>query len=322
MPYQRYIHAVLILASVCLAVVGAVNLRVDPLGLFSWDSAFAEDLARAALEGKDMAIEGGNLEDRRLTISLLRDKNYPFDVVSVGSSRTMQLRENSFPFAKFYNHALWGSIIVDYLGVKYLLGERNVPPRMVVIGADPWIFNAHARQIRWWPLFPQAQRELAHLSPRLDWQTHLRLQARYFLDYQKILVEKLTQLFSYPYLKRSYEKIVECRCLEGASLKAGETSNDLSPSLIKRHDGSVANPIAARVRPAAEVRQEAEGFARSPNFYSYENYSRMDPDLQELFEALVADLRASGTEIVILLAPFHPIAYDGMMHRADGRITA
>jgi hypothetical protein len=63
------------------------------------------------------------------------------DVVAVGSSRVLQLRAEMFPRASFYNAGYTADSVKDLRTVLSLIPDDRLP-RTLLVGLDPWMFNA------------------------------------------------------------------------------------------------------------------------------------------------------------------------------------
>src|ERR1700682_299289 len=63
-----------------------------------------------------------------------------------GTSRSSELTTRMFPGRSFFNQALPGGSILDYIAMYGLFKQYGVTPRTVLISLDPWTFYAQVRR--------------------------------------------------------------------------------------------------------------------------------------------------------------------------------
>lgn len=160
--FSTYVGA---LAAACLgllAIVAAVSYRYDPANLFG-NLAYEAEVARLLAHGRNVANVTHH-DERLLQKFYVQELDRANDVVVLGSSRSMQVGRRLFPGLRFFNHSVSGATIEDIYAIFELYRERDLVPRQVVLGIDPWIFNRNHFQFRWKSLENEYRKSLRHGS--------------------------------------------------------------------------------------------------------------------------------------------------------------
>ena len=79
----------------------------------------------------------------------------PKDVIVLGSSRSMQIGKQLFDGFDFFNNAVSGGSLEDHLAIYAMYRQHDLLPGTVILGLDPWIFNANNGQTRWHSIAPE-----------------------------------------------------------------------------------------------------------------------------------------------------------------------
>ena len=89
----------------------------------------------------------GNLDERKFVMERIAMEDMRPDVLVVGSSRLMQLGRVELGM-KTLNLSVSGASLEDILAIVSE-ATAKFSPRMLVISADPWLYNAQSGQNRW-----------------------------------------------------------------------------------------------------------------------------------------------------------------------------
>lgn len=141
MPRARFFKIVLVAAGVliCIGLAGAK--------LFSSKAKTGAEAALAQdLSGRKV-VYATNMDERQFIKSRILVETLQPDTLIVGSSRMMQVGEHVFD-RKPLNLAVSGASLQDHVAITGLAFEK-FRPSLLLIGADPWLFNAESGQKRW-----------------------------------------------------------------------------------------------------------------------------------------------------------------------------
>lgn len=291
----RYIVSFVVVFVAALGVAAFINLRSDPAHLFD-DGQHVAAAAKLMAEGKN--VVAANLDERLLQrhyVGALSPGMGP-DTLVLGSSRVMQIDSNMLPEGRTYNAGVSTVTLYDLLGLTELFLALPNPPVRIVIGVDPGLFDATARNERWQTLGP----EIARMLRKMDRPERLAAPSSNW--------EALQSLISIAYLERSLERI-------GGNLgELFENPAEAAPvtvelrtgrAAIRRADGSLGYDAAYRERGLAEIAAAAAAHGRKYVTGAL-RFDALDGGRLDLFDDYLAYVRAQSVEIIIMLAPFHP----------------
>lgn len=298
MAYKRFFAALLGCALALLAVVAGINYFVDPAMIFG-----RADGIRSAAEwvagGHSLGL-ASNTDERILQREIITARAGGADVLVLGSSRIMACGSEVFHGATLYSATVSGATVHDLIALTEIYLANHPLPRQVIIGVDPWSFNAVGfNDQRYRSIEDYYARGLArlHLSPAAS---------------ATVLDTKYKQLLSRDYLLASLQILREGRGEHGFSLL--ETASNYDESVILP-DGSHIWPRESRERTPERVNAEvAESLQR--DFYGMELYDELDAALVGELTALVHYLRAEGCAVAVYRTPLHPLAYEHLRTNA------
>jgi hypothetical protein len=269
-----------------------LNATVDPAGLFARRDR-AEAAARLLQQGRPIPLD--NVDDRRLQATYAKLGSVP-DIVIFGSSRVMELGGEIAPGLRVYNAATGSNTLYDTIALAGLFVTDARKPRIVIIGADPWLLDHGQRNGRWRTLHEPYRETATRLgipaepdTGELDetWPTLLSL--GYTLE-------------SIDWLRANWRELFEAARDPGARPAAGDGLG------LKRPDGSIVYPAAFRQRGADAIRAAALAHARK-HVTDLQKGGQLDPAAIDRFERLTRYLRAAGVQVIFLLPPYHPLHY-------------
>jgi uncharacterized membrane protein len=245
-------------------------------------------------------VEGVTNYDERL-VQKFRLNSLPIgtelNTIILGSSRTMQISENLFR-KRTINLSVSGAGIEDYIALYHLAKKFN--PKRVVIGVDPWVFNAKNGLVGWKTLSDEFLAESANLGsfrgPSIGFKQEL-----------------WSQLFNITYIRASLRSNLGARLrrMFNASFREDLIVTAVeNPSLDRdgiRPDGSRIYNLHFAERSPNEVESSAIQFG-TPPFELMSGFQKIDPACWSLFKKFILDVR-SRSKVLIALAPFHPSSY-------------
>lgn len=243
------------------------------------------DFAREEVMAKELASHGviysPNIDERIFIKNRIKYENIAPEAIAIGSSRLMQASSKG-THLDLLNLSVSGASIEDFVAI-WELSSNKFNPAYVILGADPWIFNANSGQTRW-----------------------KSLEAEYGSALSKLGVNKIA----------GHSQNVSASRLNAAAVKFYDSVNqskikaeDDSPSLADkiRKDGSRVYNLAYASKSLEEVERGA------PNYVSYAmtNY-QYSSEARHILEKFVSELKAQNRKVVLVLSPYHPSLYELM----------
>lgn len=291
-----------------LLLVVCTNYVVDPANVFH--SRIEHDLARLILDGHSVA-NVGNCDERLLQKYIIEGTNVPRDVIVLGSSRVMQLRSESFPGQTFFNHAVSGATLEDLVAMVAMYEEKGGLPQSIVLGVDPWIFNAHHQQFRWESLAT----EYRGYRERLIGEPGQRVQ-------KALLHEKWRTMISPSYFQESLRHALVRTFRPGVAHTYYVTTESEPDAGMIRADGWRCATGEKRNRSESAVDLQAGRFLARDPIYSMGDFYEIDEGYLALFRLFLDDLQAQDIRVILFLAPYHPDVHVFMASHDDYAILS
>ena len=276
-----------------LSIIIIFNYKIDSMGLFG-GSEKLRYVADAISEG-EMVAGLRNYNERIFQQLIIQRQTQLPECIVLGSSRSMQLRQSHLnnPQQGFFNHSVSGASLEDHLAILglYLKIHDRLPPK-ILFNIDPWIFNSNNDQKRWESLFPYYYSMATYIgalekksSPQIPYHyqqlINLENTKANLIHLKKLINNKQTDYYI--------------------------TDVSMQQDSVKMSDGSFQYPYSVQKRSEADIVKRANEYAQKP-VYSLENFHTLANI--EIFEQLIIYLQQHGTEVVLILHPYNPIAYD------------
>ena len=287
------------------AFVLCVNTLGDPAKVIS-RGAYERGVADILLSGRH-AAGVSEYNDRLMQRLYAEGLHAAPDVLVLGSSRVMPLRALDFAPRTFYNASVSSATLNDVLALRELFASRGGKTSLLIVGIDPWMLQANERMTAFHTLGPEFERACRKASvPDCD--------SVPFLTGPRRL---LGALMSPSYFQASAATLWR-RFSQAAgpveSLRATQ-DDDAEPQLaIRRADGSLRYPESFGA-DESQVRAGAEAFGREfgrRGMLFLPPKARPQPRFLHLLETLVRTSIASGTQVHLVLAPYHPDAWPAL----------
>lgn len=287
---KKFIKKGIIFLIPLILLIILMNYFIDPANLFS--SKFETELAEILISGQNAA--GVYNYDERIFqkeyIQKIEEKN---DVAVLGSSRSLQIREEMIEGDGFFNHGVSGAVLEDYIAITEIYKETDKLSEKIILGINPWIFNKSNLEQRWRSI-EEYYYSFFDQSYQLDESFMERNFGRNF-----------SQLFSASYFQASFETLIK-----GQAFKDIEATKAESLAVpVKLADGSLVYQQPRKNISSADAKIEAQNYIRN-GVYSLENYSEMDNDYLKKFQQLIEFYLEEEVELVFYLAPYHPLVFD------------
>ena len=286
-----------------LCIIGATIAFVgDNSHLFhsGYEKKIAESL------NSNYFVEGVTNYDERL-VQKFRLNGLPvgtkLNTIILGSSRTMQISENLFS-TKTINLSVSGAGIEDYLALYHLAKRFN--PKRVVIGVDPWLFNAKSGLGGWKTLTNEFLSESRVLGFSRE-------------PIVRFNEDRWLQLINITYIKASLQTNIKARLI---AMMNGPNPHDLvitkeeNPYSAKdglRPDGTRIYNSSRSLQSPYQVEMSAIQYA-TPPVHLLSGFDGIDKSRWNLFKTLILEI-VNKSEVVIVLLPFHPASFKRLMEQ-------
>lgn len=297
------------MAAATIAVLGGASAfvwGVDPLNRYR-DAGFEESAASAFVEiwhsGAHAITLKPNHDERRFFRATLPALHPPPKALVFGSSRIMEVGADVLGEGTL-NAGMSGGTFEDFAALS-MLGDV---PRLVVIGIDPWSFNANSGQTRWGNLLAEyvAFRAAAGLPPDPRADT-LPPRPR----------NTVGDLLSFQSLRNAV--IVARSVVQNAPLTVVAQPPGPPEFFLKLSDGTIRYPSDVEQRDQAIVAKTARGFGIGGG-YGMLRFVGIDPEAERLIEAVIAKYVDRGAYVVLVLVPYHPDAYSTLSVTGPGNL--
>ncbi len=265
-----------------------INFKVDPGNLYS--KSLEKDVAAVLLSGSNLTgIK--NFDERKVQKYFILGQTNRADCCVLGSSRCMQIGSEIFPEETFINNSVSGATLQDYMAIYQLYRSKNLLPKKILLGLDPWLLNAYNGETRWQSLKPEYDQLI---SIEFDQKKSTSSRSKYL------------QLISPSYFQQALR-----------ALKSDEKPSDFQstddPEPTEggiRHDGFRIYPKDYRQMDQETINHKARKYISKKKIYRLDHFVQIDPELQSLFEKFIALTQKDGVQIAFFLSPYHPIVYD------------
>ncbi len=236
-------------------------------------------------------------DDRVTHKYYIKNNNRKKDAVIFGSSRSAKINNSFFPKKSFFNHNVTGAELEDYMSIYQLYRAQKNTPATVVLGLDPWILDSkNGKPKRWLDL----HKEFYELAGAFPFPRDPKIALWY-------LSERLKAPFSIPHLQYSIKKIAQNILLGRDHSKYYATSDSEGFLPIVHADGSIADSLKIRSKSSEQVALEIQALpSKCPTVLK----NTLSKEKQFLFINFLKILKEDNVNIIFLLPPFHPLAYN------------
>jgi hypothetical protein len=283
--YERWFRGFLVCFLAPLSLVALFNCLVDGSGLFRLNKGL-KYAANNLLDGKMVAGPLGGYDERKLQRLIVEHYPRRRDMIVIGSSRTMILQKRLIPGGlDFFNHSMAGAGLEDYTAILDLYRIKGNLPKIAVFGIDPWIFNENNGIPQYWKSISRYHEEMIAEVYGREIKVNIAEPNKYM------------QLINLDYTRANYKYFRSGKKLYVTN------SIDLD-DFVREPDGSTHLPYSMRLKKderSAPYSPEATPIRHLNNFESLSGV--------ELFEDFMLYLQKKEVKVILLLLPFHPVAY-------------
>jgi hypothetical protein len=307
-------------AYLLLATATALLTAALVAGLDRWVSRPAVvERTRFVLERKTAAaiargqavILSSRLNEWMLRWHLARQIPAAPGVAIQGSSHSLGVSAGLVGNDTAMNFSISGSSLADYLVTAGILDARGIRPARWVVFVDGWLFDLGA-DYRAWPL--QAD-ELMRMESVLAARATPPLE-RIFSN-NEASPGRTGPALSLEAALRTFDGAIEERLL------SAQPANPQTGGQILAADGSLpATADGQRSTPAEVEALARRQFLERPDRHRYGTYPRIDENLWGYFEQWVRRCREEGSEVWLVLSPYHPAIYPRIAQSAGNQLQA
>jgi len=284
---KKLIRNILILLVPFAIIIAAINFYVDPDHVFS----------NGDLEKKvaDILVKGHNVDnlknyDERIVLKkIITQLPYKLDIVSIGSSRSLQVSSIFFPGKRFFNCSLSHANIKDLIAVVGLLDSSNKLPNEVYFDTSPIMMNSSNSQ-EWESIYQY----YLHGLKKMNIESNNNEPNIGFHIFKK----KCTALFSFSYLQNSI-----LRFSKRNQNKFKDVDTSLPKNFGRLFDFSVVYPKEYQNRDTVKAMADAKIFAaKTPA-------PKINLADLKILKQIILYLKLKGVRVTLVNAPFQPDCY-------------
>lgn len=290
----RRLFRTLALLAVFPLVILLVNLTVDPAHILT--GRYAGAVADILLSGKN-ATNMDNLDDRDLLIQYFNRRQTPIQVLTLGSSRSMQITKELLGCEDCFCAGVTGADLRDSISVYEMAKQHGLQPKKVIFCAEYWFLSDG-------DLDPRANTGGYEDFCAQTGNTPLRSPSRAAI--------RSKELLSMSYFQSSLQYL--CKT-DRAKLTATDASDGVYAT--RRADGSYSYEESYRLRAQERIDRDAQDSCLRNSLQL--GFNGVSDELLRQIGDFIAMMQQDGVEVVLQLAPYHPIYYSYMVGKEDYR---
>lgn len=287
---KEFLYKSLIIALPVLFLIITVNYFGDPAKLF--DKDYEKEMSEIIMAG-NFVTNISNYDNRIFQKELINRMNSAPELLVLGSSRTMQINSTYFPDYSFFNSSVSGASIEDIVALFQIYKERNILPKKIIIGIDPWLLNENNGQTRW--------KSLEFYYNKYNQQNYWSVSTRY--------LENFGELLSLSYFQASIEAIPG---KFSSSSRPMATRQKLNRTNTKLTDGSLVYAEGFTNATQDQINAKIDSYINS-KVYSIEGFESISDDIWSEFKDFIDALKRENITVEFFLSPYAPIVYDKIL---------
>jgi len=283
---KTFIVKILILILPYAFIIAGTNYYFDPANILT-NGKYEAEVAKLLLKGHNLD-RLKNFDERLALKNIISNLPYTPDIVTIGTSRSLEISSDFFPNKKFNNCSLSHANIKDLIAVVGLLDSCNKLPKQIYLETSSVIVNSSSLD---------------------EWES-----IHEYYDYwlQKNFIEnsndnfklhlfkkKITALFSFAYFRNSLLSIKS-----GGGKKVVDVGSEVPKGFGRFFDYSISYSDAYRKVDTLKAIADAEIFT-TKNATPKINTT----DLQLLMK-MIEYLKSKKVTVILLNIPFQPDCYN------------
>ncbi|WP_375560314.1 hypothetical protein ACE193_21840 [Bernardetia sp. OM2101] len=280
-----------------LIFVLSVNVNIDPALLFSTGEV-EKEIAQELIKGNNISSIY-NYDERKVQINFINNITATPDILAVGSSRVMQIRNYFFEDSYFINSGLSGATIEDIYGIIALYEQNDKLPKKIILGLDPWILNQNNEEIRWLPL----KSYYTELAQKLGIDANATISKNDVKGY----TEKMKEALSFKYFQESVKMSSQNKNNSYYEVSL-DSINEIADT--KLADGSRLYNAKQFFRENEEVEKVSQAYIEQDEIRFLNDFDEISKKNEKLVLKLIEYLKLKNIEVTLILHPYHPIVWD------------
>lgn len=295
-----------------ISVIG-FNLFMDVEGKI-WRGT--SDFPKIAKDDQVIVVPA-NRNERIDRVNQLEKIDTNFEVLVLGSSKALRIGKDYFLNLETRNLAMSTSSIEELAAIWQEFKNRKSAVNVVILSIDPWMINANSLgyDINWLESneallkFCNKHKIKCLNFGKSTGNRTLKRFSFYFESFRsnidfRVLIASITDLFNYGFPQKFKY-----------SIKFESELADSEFSIKKDGTLRYSNDYLSRMNEAKAL-SEIELYPISKTDYLFLNYM-YSSDRAKLIQVLIQDIEDSGTDVVLISTPFHPLAYKNMISRNE-----
>ena len=305
---HRLALRLLMLAPLAAAIV-STNLIVDYAGLFH--SGQEQEIARLLAADRNVEVDLDTFDHRIMQRDYINRLAAAPEWAVFGSSRAgLAIDRRMVGGTRLFNHVVSGATVEDLLAMTAMYARRDMMPRHVVLTVDPWILNRSNSQIRWQSTRDEYEQMARILNVSID-------HAPSVFYVSPLTARRTAELFSFSYFQACLRQVLYASGARSYPVATNEDQPGVRAKIMA--DGSWQYPRFEHSRTPEEVNDTVRSGLYAE--YSLKSFTRIDPERQRALERLVAYLTARGSDVTLLLIPYHPLEYQRLIDAPEGVVV-
>ncbi|MBF0504785.1 MAG: hypothetical protein HQL14_06755 [Candidatus Omnitrophica bacterium] len=292
----RRIFLMILAFAPVLLLVGAVNICVDPAGLYKGVihqyEGLEEQNAQSLIEGRNIENVRIDMDDRLLQKHFIQKMTSRADIVILGSSHSMWFGENIFPGKKVVNNSVIHVLLADYLGIFNGYAKKNLFPKRVIILLDPQLIAVPFVSERWLSIKEDTFGMLGRLKIR---STRIK---------QPLISGAWFNVFSFSYFQKSIEKLLRS---SPQQIDPDHKEGRIGQLLFK--DGRRLWTMKLLSWDIEKSRRKTIMELQDGTFMQEFNQRKMDKELESILENFIQYLINQHIQVTLCMLPIHPQVY-------------
>ncbi len=279
---KKFIFKTIIISTIISSFMIFINFLGDAGNLFSK----SYEMEIVEMLGFNNVTNISNYDERAFQRDFINSLETKPDIIAIGSSRVMSIDSDYFNDQIFINNGVSGATIEDIIAIYQMYKSKDILPKEIIFGVDPWIFNINNGQNRWLSI----EKEYNEYYNIKETKTDLGF---------KIL--KYSQLFSPSYLQASINVLL-------SEKKLTTTTKKYNKGRTKLKDGSLVEAQDLREITINQLDYEVQNYIQNKQ-YSIEEFYSISPKKYLEFQNLCLDILENDIELSFFLSPYHPLVY-------------
>ena len=293
---REFIIKCIAVSAIFLLVVILINLFADPSNIFS-DEMIKEGVSELS-QGHIIAITG-DMDERIYQELRIKSLEKAPDTVILGSSHVMMV---PWDF-DCYVAGVSSAVLEDYIGILGIFETVDKLPRRVIIGVDPWIFDAECSENRYRSIQNYLNYELKAINHEDAGDPPLHgssLISRF---------DKLKELVSFSYFQASVYSIKSVIFDDAVTGITREDNAEYGERMKIMPNGRFL-PRAARFMTADECTANAKQALGSDNVFLVSGFEELSEEKMVMFEQMVDYLLKKNVSVEFYLPAWFPDYYE------------